>query len=166
MNDDKRIQELFDSFTPALKDNELFNKRLERKFAMIDEIQQAETKQIRRYRMAVVAAFVAGIVLGSGLLTIQHTPVHFRHQFLPATIHRAEQSHDLCAANLADDSVLHHCHDEYQRDGEQNKRQGNVTKQENRDAPFDVDNFLYDNSTLISQKTVKITKKSVTACRN
>ena len=29
---------------------------------------QAETKQIRRYRMAVVAAFVAGIVLGSGLL--------------------------------------------------------------------------------------------------
>ena len=68
MNDDKRIQELFDSFTPALKDNELFNKRLERKFAMIDEIQQAETKQIRRYRMAVVAAFVAGIVIGCGLL--------------------------------------------------------------------------------------------------
>ena len=117
MNDDKRIQELFDSFNPALKDNELFNKRLERKFAMIDEIQQAETKQIRRYRMAVVAA--------------RHPPVHFRHQFLPATVHRAEQSHDLCAANLADDCVLHHCHDEYQRNGEQNKRQGNVTKQEN-----------------------------------
>ena len=141
MNDDKRIQELFDSFTPALKDNELFNKRLERKFAMIDEIQQAETKQIRRYRMAVVAAFVAGIVLGSGLLVFilaipSDTPLFtFGINFYP------------------DDCVLHHCHDEYQRNGEQNKRQGNVTKQENRDAPLDVDNFLYDNSTLYLAKT-------------
>ena len=44
MNDDKRIQELFDSFNPALNDSELFNNRLERKLAMIDEIRQAQTK--------------------------------------------------------------------------------------------------------------------------
>ena len=75
MNDDKRIQELFDSFNPALTDSELFKQRLERKLAMIDEIQQAETKQIRRYRMAVIAAFVAGIVFGGVLLAfILSTP--------------------------------------------------------------------------------------------
>ena len=37
---------------------------------MIDEIRQAQTTQIRRYRLAVVAAFVAGVVLGGGLLTL------------------------------------------------------------------------------------------------
>lgn len=75
MNDDIRFQELFDSFQPTLADSELFNQRLERKLAMIDEIRQSQAAQIRRYRMAVVAAFVAGIVLGGGLLTfILSTP--------------------------------------------------------------------------------------------
>ena len=68
MNDDIKLQELFDSYHPTLSDSELFNKRFERKLAMIDEIRQSQAAQIRRYRMAVVAAFVAGIVLGSGLL--------------------------------------------------------------------------------------------------
>lgn len=68
MNDDIRLQELFDSFDPTLTDSELFNQRLERKLAMIDEIRQAQTAQIRRYRMAVVVAFVTGVVLGCGLL--------------------------------------------------------------------------------------------------
>ncbi len=149
MNEDKKIQELFDSFNPALTDSELFKQRLERKLAMIDEIRQAQTKQIRRYRMAVVAAFVAGIVLGSGLLVFilaipSDNPLFtFGINFYPLQF--IEQN--------SDDCVLHHCHDEYQRNGEQNKRQGNVTKQENRDAPFDVDNFLYDNSTLYLAKT-------------
>lgn len=84
MNDDIKLQdslrastfeELFDSFHPTLADSELFNQRLERKLAMIDEIRQSQAAQIRRYRMAVVAAFVAGIVLGGGLLTfILSTP--------------------------------------------------------------------------------------------
>ena len=78
MNDDIKLQdslhastfeELFDSYRPMLADSELFNQRLERKLAMIDEIRQSQAAQIRRYRMAVVAAFVAGIVLGGGLLT-------------------------------------------------------------------------------------------------
>ena len=70
MNDDRRLQELFDSFNPALADSELFKQRFERKLAMIDEIRQSQAAQIRRYRMAVVAAFVASIVLGSGLLAL------------------------------------------------------------------------------------------------
>lgn len=70
MNDDIKLQELFDSYHPTLSDSELFNKRFERKLAMIDEIRQSQAAQIRRYRMAVVAAFVAGIVIGSGLLAL------------------------------------------------------------------------------------------------
>ena len=65
MNDDIRLQELFDSFHPTLADSNLFNQRLDRKLKMIDEIKQAQTNQIRHYRMAVVAAFMAGIIFGS-----------------------------------------------------------------------------------------------------
>lgn len=70
MNDDIRLQELFDSFHPTLADSNLFNQRLDRKLKMIDEIKQAQTNQIRHYRMAVVAAFVAGIIFGSVIFAI------------------------------------------------------------------------------------------------
>ena len=68
MNDDMRLQELFDSYHPTLVDSELFNQRLERKLAMIDEIRQAQVAQKHRYRVAVVAAFVTGSIIGGGLL--------------------------------------------------------------------------------------------------
>ena len=68
MNDDKRLQVLFDNYRPTFTNSKQFNQRLERKLAMIDEIRQAQAVQIRRYRMAVVAAFVIGIIIGSGLL--------------------------------------------------------------------------------------------------
>ena len=75
MNDDRRLQELFDSYDPTLTDSEQFNQRLERKLAMIDEIRQAQAAQIRRYRIAVVAAFIVGIILGGVLLAfILSTP--------------------------------------------------------------------------------------------
>lgn len=84
MNDDIKLQdslrastfeELFDNYRPMLADSELFNQQLERKLAMIDEIRQSQAAQIRRYRMAVVAAFVVGVVLGGGLLAfILSTP--------------------------------------------------------------------------------------------
>ena len=75
MNDDMRLQELFDSFHPTLTDSLEFTQKLERKLALIDEIRQAQAAQIRRYRMAVVAAFVAGIVFGGGILAfILSTP--------------------------------------------------------------------------------------------
>ena len=68
MNDDKRLQVLFDNYRPTLTNSKQFNQRLERKLAMIDEIRRAQAVQIRRNRMAVVAAFVIGIIIGSGLL--------------------------------------------------------------------------------------------------
>lgn len=70
MNDDIRLQELFDSFHPTLADSNLFKQRLDKKLKMIDEIKQAQTNQIRHYRMAVVAAFVAGIIFGSVIFAI------------------------------------------------------------------------------------------------
>ena len=76
MNDDIRLQVLFDSFQPTPTDSDLFTERLERKLALIDEIRQAQAAQIRRYRLAVVAAFVAGIVFGGGVLAfILSTPI-------------------------------------------------------------------------------------------
>ena len=78
MNDDIKLQdslrastfeELFDRFHPTLADSELFNQRLERKLAMIDEIRQSQAAQIHHYRMAVVAAFAVGVILGGGFLT-------------------------------------------------------------------------------------------------
>lgn len=76
MNDDIRLQALFDSFQPTPTDSDLFTERLERKLALIDEIRQAQAAQIRRYRLAVVAAFVAGIVFGGGVPAfILSTPI-------------------------------------------------------------------------------------------
>ena len=75
MNDAIELQELFDNFHTTLADSNLFNHRLERKIAMIDEIRQSQAANIRRYRMAVIAAFVAGIVFGGVLLAfILSTP--------------------------------------------------------------------------------------------
>lgn len=75
MNDDMRLQTLFDRFHPTLTDSSEFTQKLERKLALIDEIRQAQATQTRRYRIAVVAAFVAGIIFGGGLLAfILSTP--------------------------------------------------------------------------------------------
>ena len=68
MNDDIRLQALFDRFQPTPTDSDLFTERLERKLALIDEIRQAQAAQIRRYRMVVAIAFVTGIVIGGGTL--------------------------------------------------------------------------------------------------
>lgn len=75
MNDDIRLQELFDSYRPSMADGDQFYHRLERKLAMIDEIRQAQAAQIRRYRIVVAIAFLAGVVIGGGLLAfILNTP--------------------------------------------------------------------------------------------
>ena len=61
MNDEIRLQdslrastfeELFDSYQPMLNDRELFNQRLERKLALIDEVRQVQAAQIHCYHMA------------------------------------------------------------------------------------------------------------------
>lgn len=104
MNDDIRLQELFDDFRPTLTDSEQFSSQLERRLAMIDEIREAQAAQLRRYRMAVVAAFVAGIVFGSVLLAVilatpSEVPLFsFGINFYP--LHFIEQNSRLISALL------------------------------------------------------------------
>lgn len=104
MNDDIRLQELFDDFRPTLTDSEQFSSQLERRFAMIDEIRETQAAEIRRYRMAVVAAFVAGIVFGSVLLAVilatpSEVPLFsFGINFYP--LHFIEQNSRLISALL------------------------------------------------------------------
>lgn len=68
MKDDMKLEELFDSYRPTLADSRQFSRRLEKRLALIDEIRRMQAARIRRYRLVVVAAFVAGIVSGGGLL--------------------------------------------------------------------------------------------------
>ncbi len=104
MNDDIRLQELFDDFRPTLTDSEQFSSQLERRLAMIDEIRETQAAEIRRYRMAVVAAFVAGIVFGSVLLAVilatpSEVPLFsFGINFYP--LHFIEQNSRLISALL------------------------------------------------------------------
>lgn len=104
MNDDIRLQELFDDFRPTLTDSEQFSSQLERRLAMIDEIRETQAAEIRRYRMAVVAAFVAGIVFGSVLLAVllatpSEVPLFsFGINFYP--LHFIEQNSRLISAFL------------------------------------------------------------------
>lgn len=104
MNDDIRLQELFDDFRPTLTDSELFCRQLERRLAMIDQIRETQAAEIRRYRMAVVAAFVAGIVFGSVLLAVilatpSEAPLFsFGINFYP--LHFIEQNSRLISALL------------------------------------------------------------------
>ena len=104
MNDDIRLQELFDDFRPTLTDSEQFSSQLDRRLAMIDEIREAQAALLRRYRMAVVAAFVAGIVFGSVLLAVilatpSEVPLFsFGINFYP--LHFIEQNSRLISALL------------------------------------------------------------------
>ena len=104
MNDDIRLQVLFDDFRPTLTDSEQFSSQLERRLAMIDEIRETQAAEIRRYRMAVVAAFVAGIVFGSVLLAVilatpSEAPLFsFGINFYP--LHFIEQNSRLISALL------------------------------------------------------------------
>ena len=104
MNDDIRLQELFDDFRPTLTDSEQFSSQLERRLAMIDQIRETQAALLRRYRMAVVAAFVAGIVFGSVLLAVilatpSEVPLFsFGINFYP--LHFIEQNSRLISALL------------------------------------------------------------------
>lgn len=73
MKNDMQLQKLFGSYRPKLTDSEQFIRRLEKRLALIDEIRRMQAARIRRYRLAVVAAFVAGIVCGGGLLAFVMT---------------------------------------------------------------------------------------------
>ena len=65
---DKALEELFLAQTPHFDDNADFMDRLTKRMEAVEFIKQHQDATLRRYKMAMVAAFVVGII--SGAVTI------------------------------------------------------------------------------------------------
>lgn len=61
------LQELFNGFTPDLGQEDLFMQRLEKKLQAVEYIKQMQDRQLRRYRYAIIAAFVMGVAVSGGV---------------------------------------------------------------------------------------------------
>ncbi len=64
MNKDKALEELFLAQKPQFNDSEEFMTSLEKRLEAVEFIKRHQEATIRRYKMAMVAAFVVGIVSG------------------------------------------------------------------------------------------------------
>ena len=72
MNKDKELEELFLAQKPHFDDNEAFMASLNKRLDAVEYVKQHQEATIRRYKLAMVAAFVVGIISGaiSGAITI------------------------------------------------------------------------------------------------
>ena len=68
MNKDKELEELFLAQQPHFDDNEAFMASLNKRLDAVEYVKQHQEATIRRYKLAMVAAFVVGII--SGAITI------------------------------------------------------------------------------------------------
>ena len=68
MNKDKALEELFLAQKPHFDDNEAFMASLNKRLDAVEYVKQHQEATIRRYKWAMVAAFVVGII--SGAITI------------------------------------------------------------------------------------------------
>ena len=68
MNKDKALEDLFLAQQPHFDDNEAFMASLNKRLDAVEYIKQHQEATIRRYKMALVVAFVVGII--SGAVTI------------------------------------------------------------------------------------------------
>ena len=68
MNKDKALEDLFLAQKPHFDDSEAFMTSLTKRLDAIEYIKLHQAATIRRYKMALVAAFVVGII--SGIVTI------------------------------------------------------------------------------------------------
>lgn len=70
------LQELFNGYTPDLGQEDLFMHRLEKKLQAVEYIKQMQDRQHRRYRYAIIAAFLMGVIVSGGLLVyIMDNPI-------------------------------------------------------------------------------------------
>ena len=65
---DKALEELFLAQKPAFGDNADFMARLTKRLDAVEFVKQHQEATLRRYKLAMVAAFVVGII--SGAITI------------------------------------------------------------------------------------------------
>ena len=68
MNKDKELEELFLAQQPHFDDTEAFMASLNKRLEAVESVKQHQEATIRRYKWAMVAAFVVGII--SGAITI------------------------------------------------------------------------------------------------
>lgn len=70
------LQELFNGYTPDLGQEDLFMQHLEKKLQAVEYIKQMQDRQLRRYRYAIIAAFLMGMIVSGGLLVyIMDNPI-------------------------------------------------------------------------------------------
>ena len=70
MNKDKALENLFLGQKPHFEDSDAFMASLTKRLDAVEYIKQHQEAMIRRYKMAMVMAFVVGII--SGAVTITH----------------------------------------------------------------------------------------------
>ena len=87
MNKDKALEDLFLAQKPHFDDSDAFMASLTKRLDAVEYIKQHQEATLRRYKMAVVVAFVAGIISGAIAMTyILSTPMDvpvftFKNQF-------------------------------------------------------------------------------------
>lgn len=69
MTKDKSLEKIFLTQKPVFNDQDIFLQKLERKLEAVEFIKQYEEANLRRYKYAMIAAFVLGIVSGGVSLT-------------------------------------------------------------------------------------------------
>ena len=76
MNKDKALEDLFLAQRPQFDDNEAFMASLNKRLDAVEYIKQHQEATIRRYKMALVVAFVVGIISGAVTIAfVLSTPV-------------------------------------------------------------------------------------------
>ncbi|MCR4591925.1 MAG: hypothetical protein K5672_02065 [Bacteroidaceae bacterium] len=65
MTKDKTLEELFHAQTPKFDDKDQFMARLTKRLDAVEYIRQYQEATLRRYKMAMVAVFVIGIISGA-----------------------------------------------------------------------------------------------------
>ncbi len=68
MNKDKALEELFLAHRPHFDDSDAFMESLTKRLDAVEFIKQHQEAIIRRYKLAVVAALVVGLIVGSGTI--------------------------------------------------------------------------------------------------
>lgn len=70
MKKDKALEELFLAARPTFDDGDAFIAKLEKRLDAVEYLKQHEEVCLRRYRYAMLAAFVLGVILGGGVIAV------------------------------------------------------------------------------------------------
>lgn len=65
MNKDKTLEELFLAHQPHFEDNDAFMASLTKRLDAVEFIKQHQEATIRRYKLAMIAVFIVGIISGA-----------------------------------------------------------------------------------------------------